>query len=68
MTRAERAAVLEEARKLREAAGRVVDRLDALTYSMQLKVSPEIHLEGLRGAIPQIRDELRAAIGPEEKP
>lgn len=58
----------KELEDLREAAGRAADRIENLTYALQLKVSDSIHLEGIRGALPDILRELRAALPDEEEP
>jgi hypothetical protein len=48
---------------LREAAGVAADRIDSLIAALSLTVPPATHLEGLRGALPDIVAELRAALG-----
>ena len=42
-----------------EEIGRMSDKVDNLLGAMQLPVSPEIHMEGLRGNLEQMRADLR---------
>jgi len=39
----------------------VIDRLDNLIAAMSLNMPAETHLAALRGLLPEIRDELKAA-------
>ena len=45
-----------------ERLGQAFDRLDALSYGLSAMtgLDPKIHVEGLRGALPEIRDEIRS--------
>ena len=42
------------------------ERLDNLIHAMLIPVSAELHLKALRVALPEIRDEIRAAIAKAE--
>lgn len=42
-----------------EELGRLVDQLDAVTYSVKLPVPAHIHIEGLLGTITDVRDKLK---------
>lgn len=45
-----------------EALGQIVDRLDAVTYSVKLPVPAEMHVKGLLGTIESVRDELKELV------
>lgn len=53
----------EATKRLSDAIARAADRLDNLVHALALPVSPDIHLQGIRGTLPEIRDELFRAIG-----
>lgn len=44
------------------------ERLDSLIHAMLLPMAPEIHLKCLRAVLPEIRDEIRAALTRVEAP
>lgn len=48
--------------ELFEVAGGLVDRLDNLCSAAELPLPDAIHLQALRASLPEIRDELRAAL------
>lgn len=45
-----------------EAVGEQADTLDNLIGAMKLPLPAHIHLEALRGALPNVRDALRKAV------
>lgn len=45
----------------REDLGRAIDRLDALSHSLALPLPESIHVNCLRGQIPDVVRELKAA-------
>ncbi len=45
----------------REALGQAIDRLDALAHSLALPLPASIHVTCLRGQIPEVVGELKAA-------
>ncbi|HAM55619.1 MAG TPA: hypothetical protein DCQ64_09505 [Candidatus Rokubacteria bacterium] len=46
---------------LLEVTGRAADRIDSLLAALTLPLPQEIHLAGLRAALPEIRNDLNAA-------
>lgn len=40
--------------------GRLADRIDNLTHAMALPLPDSVHLQALRDAMPELRDELKA--------
>jgi hypothetical protein len=47
---------------LREALEHAIDRIENLLGALLLPLPPHIHLQGLRGNLPEIRDEMRDAL------
>ncbi len=54
--------------ELVEASGRAADRIDNLLAALTLPVRDAIHLQGVRGTLPEIGEELRAALAKAEDP
>lgn len=54
--------LLAENERLREALGCARDSIENLEAAMRLPLPPEIHLEGLRGSLAQIRAEIVRAL------
>jgi hypothetical protein len=46
----------------RDAAGRAADSIDSLIHALRLNVPAHIHLEGIRGTLPEILRDLRKVI------
>ena len=44
-----------------EQIAEVIDTLDNLILSLGLNMPADIHVSGLRGALPELRDKLKAA-------
>lgn len=42
--------------------GRLVDRLDNATAALLLPLPPQIHIDGVRGIVESVRDELKAFV------
>lgn len=61
----ERDQLRAENKRLREAYGVSIERLESLLAASGLPVSPSIHLEGLVGGIKEITEEAHAALKPE---
>mgnify|MGYP001617274670 CR=1 FL=1 len=43
-----------------EKLGILIDRLDSLTYSINMPLPIAIHIDGIRGSLPEIVEELKA--------
>lgn len=48
--------------KLRDALERAADRIENLLCALDLPLPDRLHLQGLRGALPEIRDEIRSTL------
>ena len=44
-----------------ERMGVLIDRLDSLTYSLNMPVPDSIHVKGMRGSLPDIVDQMKLA-------
>lgn len=60
------ATLIAAAPEMLEALGRAADRIENLISALVLPARADIHLRGVSGTLPEIRDEIRAAIAKAE--
>ena len=53
--------------ELIEAVGQAVDTLDSLTSAMSMPLPDSLHMQGLRGSLPELRESLAQALTKEPK-